>query len=438
MAERGLSQVDFAIASGMFILIFASLIIFSSNYFQALRSDATITERQGLALSLSSDILTGGYPADWEKNLHTFINNSAANSSRSLERETNATISSYTTGQLSFVDGTNAIIDSSAGADAMEISFPDLNIPQDARIGTVSFMVYYNASVLDKQYGGGDYKDDMYYNPNGTESYLEDWGDGPTSGALLLWNSSDFGDEISSPYVANSLLIRLYYMPPSSANAYFDQVNASVSYSYYPFYPTKLGLSSSSYSFEVLLNNSIADLGTEKVIVNLSRMGYPDSDQNSVIVYNESGSLIPCQISGNIVSFNANIANNTCMWFRIWLSRNSTSNFSSAACSASISGNDNLTTSNRNETVYPPHESPVLSFRKLDALNRSQYRIMKRFISPGYDFHVSLRAASGATVMEYGGDVPRKGDIDAVKKSVLFQNSSAGIEEGFMTVYIWT
>lgn len=437
MASKGVSQIDFAIAAGMFILLFATIIVFVSGYFQNIRNDATITERQGLALGLANDLMSEGYPENWDAIIQTFSVNNASNWSRSLVRATNATISIFSSGQLSLVDGASAIIDGSAGADALEAVFPSMSIPENAVLGGISVKAYYNTSLLETSYGDGDYVDDMTFFSGPAEIYMEDWGSGSTSGAFIWWNSSEMVYEVENVSLANSFMIRLYYNPSETGICYFDQINASANYSFYPFYPSKMGLSAESYSFEVILNNTIGDITPEKVIINLSEIGFPDADNNSVVVYNESGSLVPCSISGKILSFESYISNNTAKWYRVWFSRNSTSNFSSPYCSASVSGTNNLTTANRNETIYPYRSSLVMQYRKLDAMNRSEYDIMKGVTGSAYDFHITIRDLAGTAVYDYGSGIPRKGDISSFRKKVLYQNSTSGIEEGYIYVYLW-
>lgn len=436
MASRGVSQIDFAIAAGMFLLIFATAIVFVSGYFQNIRNDAEITERQALAIGLANDLMSEGYPGNWESFIQTFSVNNASDWSRSLVRSSNATVSVFESGQLSLVDGTSAIIDGSAGADALEAAFPYLGIPDNAVLGGISAKAYYNTSMLETSYGE-DYIDDLYFFSGPFEIYMEDWGSGSTSGSFVWWNSTEMVYEVENSSLANSMRIRLYYNPSETSTCYFDQINISANYSYYPFYPSKLGLSADSHSFEVLLNNTIGDISPEKVIINLSEMGFPDADNNSVIVYNESGAPVPCSISGKILTFESYISNNTAKWYKVWFSRNSTSNFSSPYCSASVSGTNNLTTSNRNETIYPHRSSLVMQYRKMDAMNRSEYDIMKGVTGSAYDFHITIRDSAGNAVYDYGSSIPRKGDVSSFRKRVLYQNSTAGICEGYLYVYMW-
>jgi hypothetical protein len=437
MDAKGISQVDFAIAAGMFLLLFASLMIFTTNYFYSLRNDALIVERQSFASGLMNDLFSTGFPSNWESDLQEFSNNTAANWSRSLARSTNTTIAIFGSGELGSVDGIYGEINESQTADALELTFPALGIPDNASIGNVSLKVYYNASYFRQTPGSGDYDDDMSYFKSGSETYMNDWGMGTTGNQFLWWNSSDLSYEISNATFANGLLFRLYYIYDFLRIVYFDQINISVIYSYYPYYPVKLGLADDSYNLEVLLNNTVDDLPNEKVSVNLSLFGYDDIDENSVIVYNSTDSAIACNISNRLVSFNANISNNTYQWFTVRFSRNLTSNFSTAACGSTIGGDDNLTIANRNETIYPVHRAKTIQYKKLYALNRSFYGIMKGVSDSNHDFHITLKDSSGISVLEYGPDIPRKGDVNGIQKYVLYQNSTAGINQGRLMVFVW-
>lgn len=437
MLSKGISQVDFAIAAGMFILFFAFLALFSTNYFSTMKNDVTIMDKRSTVSVLSEDIIGPGEPENWERTISVFQVNTAADWARSLARFSNSTIRLFSSGELlEEGDGLYANVSESEGADALEVSFPYIGIPASASIGTVRIKVNSNSTLFDSRFGEGDFADDITFFSAGREEYLEDWSS-DASGQFFWWNSSNLKYRITNRDELNSLMIRLYYNPEGLGTAYFDQINITATYSSYPNYPSKIGLGSDSYRIDVLLNNTIDDFPNEIVSINFSLMDYDDIDQNSVIVYNQSGSAIACQVSDKILTFSANIPNNTQQWYYVWFSRNSTSNFSSPFCSSSISGTDNLTTANRNETLLAPISIPVLQHSKIVALNSSDYEILKGTADIGSDFHITLKDSSGNTYMDYGEDMPRKGDIYGLQRNVIFQNSTSGVMEGKIYVYVW-
>ena len=439
MGRKASAQVDFAIASGMFIIIFAFLVLFSTDYFSSLKNDATLTEKRGFALSLLNDLLDQGEPASWQFSMQTFSNNSAANWSISLNRTTNSTIRTFSAGELNQAgDSKYAYINNSELADVLEFTFPYLGIPQNAAMGNSSFKVLYNTSSFEQSGGDGDYKDDLTAFSEGFETYMDDWGNGSTSSLWIWWNSTDYLLWLYQTKDANNLVARLYFSPSSPGICYFDQINFTANYSYYPYYPKKLGISADIYIMEILLNNTVQELAAENVTVNFTLLGYPDADMNSIFVQNETGSPISCNVSGKILTFQTQISNGVTKWFRVWFSKNSTSNFSSAACSATVSsGTNSLTTANRNETLFSVQRSSAIHYSKLSALNSSNYMIMKNLTDVKYDFHVTLKNSTGSPIFEYGGEIPSRADINALQRSVIYQNSSAGINYGTLYLYMW-
>lgn len=441
MGRKAVSHVDFAIASGLFIMIFAFLVLFTTNYFSTMKNDATISEKRGFALNMLKDIMSDGEPANWQLYLATFGNNTAANWSREVSVSDNSTINQYSSGELLIAGDSNFI--SFSGGDpentayALEATFPYLGIPSDAVIGNPKFEILYNTSYFPSSSGEGDIIDDFSYFHTSSEVYLDDWGNGKTESQWIWWNSPEYINRLSSVTDANNMKIRIYFNPSYGKICYFDEVNFTVNYSYYPHYPRKIGLAADSYKIDVLLNNTIDDLSNERVTLNFDEIGFPDADINSVTVYNDTGSIMACNVSESVLTFSSQISNQTAKWFTIWFSKNTTSNFSSAACNSTIVGSDNLTAINRNESFFPAQKKRVVQYSKLSALNRSIYTIMKLLSDQKYDFHLSLKNLSGDIILEYGEDIPTKGDINALQRSIVYQNSSAGINNGFLYIYMW-
>jgi len=437
LSSKAVSQVDFAIAIGIFLTLFAFLIVFTTNYFTTMKTDALIVEKRGYMNSLLNDLTTSGEPKNWESQIRTFTNESGANWSRSLNGENTQAIfeTQIQTSDNTYANVTNTI----DPKNSIEITFPDLNIPSNAKIGNVIFEVEYNTTSW-KEYGQGTWKNDFRIYSGGEWKYIEKWGIGTdTGGKDIWWNSSDVVSTIDTPEKANDMKIRLYYETENINDVcYFDTVNVTVNYSYYPNYPSKLGLGSTAYRFKILVNNTIADFSNENITVNFTEIGYDNIDFNSVVVYNgtELGNdMIPCNISGSILTFNTSIDNQTSKWFTVYFDDNS--NFTQPVCNSTIGGTNNLTTDNNNETFYPVYKVPVLQWRKIDALNRSIYEIMKETTDIKYDFHITLKDSSNNNFLDYGETIPRRGDVYALQRHVLYQNSSAGVNKGKMIVYIW-
>ena len=281
---KAVSQVDFVIAIGIFILVFAFLISFLTDYFTTMKTDVTITEKRSYASSLLSDLTTEGNPTNWEQ-------------------------------------------------------------------------------------------------------------------AINFTNSTT--------------------------------------------YPSKIGLSSDIYRFEILVNNSqpylrnqsasVSDISNELITINFTQLGYVNIDFNSIIIYNEAGTQIECEVNetSKLAKFNISINANQSKWFTVYFDDNS--NFSQSAYPDFNVGSpaDNLT-----ELFYPIYKIPVIQYRKISALNNSNYTAMKNETDVKYDFNITLKNST-SDWFTFGEEIPKKGDINSVQKYVLFQNSTAGINEGILRVYAW-
>jgi hypothetical protein len=177
-------------------------------------------------------------------------------------------------------------------------------------------------------------------------------------------------------------------------------------------------------SFYVLVNNTkqnyltgedAIDLEAELVVINFSTLGF-DYNINSTYIDN-----ILYEIVADTVRFNISLNANESKWVRIYFDE---TNFTSRT--KTVAGVNNLT-----ERIYPVYSFPVVKWNKLLILNQTDYTEMKKFV--GFDFNLTVY---GAEIFSYGSSA-KKGDVVALEKPVLVQNSSGSITDGRVVVQVW-
>ena len=190
----------------------------------------------------------------------------------------------------------------------------------------------------------------------------------------------------------------------------------------------EIGLQSDAYRFYILLNNTedfgggTTDLSSELVEFNLSLL---DSfDRNSTAIYYD-GNRVSYNRSDDMVRFVTDIDANQSKLFTVYLDDDS--NFTDM--STTITGTNNLT-----ETVYPLEKISLLQYRNIQRLANTDYLAVKNNTG---DFYVTIYDLAGNRFFGFGGSVPRKGDVIALERYIIYQNSTAGIENGRIVVQTW-
>jgi hypothetical protein len=199
----------------------------------------------------------------------------------------------------------------------------------------------------------------------------------------------------------------------------------------------RIGLLSKIFRITVLVENkqanwylpppNISGLANEIVSINLSNMiGMFNPD--SVSVYDESNRSLNYNSGGGNVSFIADISAGASKWFIIYAQ----SGGFFPTRSGAISGSDNIS-----QAVFPPEEVEVASYAKMQMLENSNYTKVRENIGLSR-FHLRIiDTLSGNYALDFGDDIPRRGDVIAFQKYVLVQNRTAGINEGVLSVQAW-
>ena len=149
----------------------------------------------------------------------------------------------------------------------------------------------------------------------------------------------------------------------------------------------------------------------------------------STFILNDANAPVPYQISGTKITFNISV--------NAYAVRNFTFYFDDDSKfpeqTISVSGTDNLT-----ETRTRPQEIQLVQWKKLLALNSSNYTRVKNATGMPNDFSVVLiDKGSNATVLNFGPPPPPSGNVVSFRRFTLYQNSTGAVRRGDMQVKVW-
>lgn len=202
--------------------------------------------------------------------------------------------------------------------------------------------------------------------------------------------------------------------------------------------PERIGLQSYAYRFYILVNNtadykinqseSVINIDDELVKFNLSDLGH-DIDMNSIAIYDENNNQFPYQRAGDNITFKTDINASQSKFFLVYFDDDS--NFTSM--STSISGNNNIT-----EKIYPVEKFSLVQYKNIQKLNSSSYTTVKDNCDIENDFQIQIYDIDKNQIfIEYGGTPARAGNVIALSRYIVFQNSTAAINNGKITVKVW-
>lgn len=200
----------------------------------------------------------------------------------------------------------------------------------------------------------------------------------------------------------------------------------------------RLGLSTRTYRFYVLVNNSkerlynqsqnVTDIASELVSFDYVNFGFGDVDINSTTIYDSSENLVPYSIQNTRITFSTPVLTNETKYFLVYFDDDS--NFTNR--SAVVSGSDLI-----NESFQAVYALKAVQYRKLQALGGSNYTLVSNSTGTG-DFRIAISdLATGTEIFSYGGEVPRRGNVVALQRYVVYQNSTAGVRTGKLIAQTW-
>ena len=202
----------------------------------------------------------------------------------------------------------------------------------------------------------------------------------------------------------------------------------------------RIGLQSTGYRFIVVVNNSapfyrnlsesVRTISNESVLLNFSSIA-PSADINSVNIYNVNGTIVDHYVQGMNVSFTVNLSSNETQIFTVYFSEGSVFPPRSKAL---VTGNNNTI----NETIYYLEKIPILQYNKLVHLNQSNYTEVINSSDIENDFNILLEDAdTNTTLIQYGKALPNRGNVVAFRRFALFQNGTASVRNGRLTIRVW-
>ena len=475
---KGITQIDYIVAAGVFIVVFALVVQFTSNYFSNIGDKTTVRIMTDQAEQLLDVTERGFEPLSWPYDsrndsliLALHLDNSTLDSSQYGHNGTisgancsAAVVGRFRTG-CSF-DGINDLI----SIPAMNINFSEITI-----------MAWVNGDYTDPYTGiiqSGDAPQPIGIGYRDTTGQL-----------TYIWNNDsqatyDFESNLTIPvrnwsFVALSLNASraILYMSNSSGlfnatnsiahevqysgtelriahdnccsgryfNGSIDDVliyNRSLSgneiYNHWAYENLldKIGLMSKAYKLYIIVNNTaqfwkvaqpVETITTEKVTLNYTDLGYT-ANVPSTIIYEENGSVVPYNINGKVITFSTSITAGASKYFTVYFDDDS--NFPER--SATISGVDNIT-----ETVGHVQAFPLVQYNSILLLNNSNYTRVMNATGMPRDFSIRLLDLNGATILNFGPPPPPSGNVISFQRYTLYQNGTGHIRRGRLSVQTW-
>ena len=474
--QKGIMQIDYIVAVGMFIIVFALVLQYVSNYFSTVGDSTNIRVMTAQATGLLSVVERGYYPDSWPQTaandssvvLLLHLDNSTIDATRYGNNGTitGANCSAAVLGRLdtgcSF-DGINDYIEISASG--------SLNVRKDV---TIEAWIYPLAGFTN------DYGAIVYAGDDGNSYNLVTT---ITDGKLRAWfggNTIDSNTSLQSgawSHVAatfDNTTIKLYIngvldnsssasgsivtgraVTIGSVNAHNDYffngtidevivwnrtLSADEIYNHWAYENLidRIGLMTKAYRFYVTVNNTqgslknqsdtVRNLANELILVNYTDLGIA-ADVPSTFVIDNNNAPAAYQINRTIVIFNTSIDSNADKTFTVYF--DDASNF--AEKSTTMSGSDNLS-----ETWTPAETISIVQYRKLLFLNNSNYTRVKNATQLPRDFSIKLvDTGTNANILNFGPTTPPAGNVVSFRRFVLYQNSTGAMRRGRVTIQTW-
>lgn len=481
--KKGFTQTDYIIAVSMFIITFGLAVLYMTNYLNGLRDTSKLTGITNNALSLTLLADVNETPTGWPELpvnssvalLMHFSGNATAvadSSANGNNGTTNGGVlynlsgkfgSSYAFDSIddyiNISDGTGSSFDITnsltleAWVWSINSTQTQMIISKDSGAAGGYFLAlsrnrmyfaFYNSTTLFENLGDITIPTNAFthvaatYNGTHSRTYVNGTLDvtNTTSGQTINVNNDEvqIGARAKSPrnFFNGSIDEAAVYSVALSAA---DILNHSVPERRLE----KIGLKSKVYRFVIRVNNSFSfwynqsashgTLTNEIVSVNLANI-LKTYNINSVTVYDSSNNTVTYQQSGNNISFVvSSIAANATSWYTVYVDDDGIF----ANVSKTVTGTDNMS-----ETVVPPEEIFVLDNLKLQNLNASNYTYVKN--ATGIEnFRIRLYDTNTTSnYIVFGDTVPRRGDVVALQRYFIYQNSTGGIRPGRLTIQTWS
>ena len=480
---KGISMLDFMIAAGIFLLVFAFLVNYMTGYMTTPKGTSDVARLRSEAFSLLSIADRGAEPANWPElkadsstvllmhfNNNTLDYSGLGNNGTNYGANCSLAVAGRFYSACSF-DGVNDYIlmnDSNSLDNSDKLTIEAWVYPKTLD-GVARAIISKRVAINNQHSYDLFFRTDnkLFIDVVGSDNRfntISSFSINTWYHIVLVYDGTLASDQISKVYI-NGILDKTSYEISSSIpnyqsnltigtldagdgrffNGTIDEVaiynrtlSAAEIYEHYSSGLKRLGLSTKAYRFFIKVNNSLpfqinqsanmTNLTSELVTFNLTDMGF-SPDYNSFAIYNESNSTLPYMLNGSNVTFAAAVNINETKWFTIYFDDDSY--FVNA--SAAITGVNNLT-----ETVFPAASLQLLQYKKINELSNSNYTLIKNGTDIKNSFKITITDAdTNASVLSYGPALPRIGNIIALQRYAVYQNSTAGIRNGKIIVNVW-
>ncbi|MEK6888410.1 MAG: LamG domain-containing protein [Candidatus Aenigmatarchaeota archaeon] len=481
LTRKGIMQIDYIVAVGMFIIVFALVLQYVSNYFSTVGDSTNIRVMTAQATGLLSIVERGYYPDNWPQ---TTANDSSVILLLHLDNSTTDATRYGNNGTISSANCSAAVLgklDSGCSFDGINqnITVADsgsLDIKSDI---TISVWIKHNSAtanyaetIISKRAQNTDNSNYQLYLRtttgkvryyNGIAEYEYNYA--PPSGQwvhlALTINSTNSSNLYANGVLTDTLTAGLGAVNNGNFwvglfdnatqdepfNGTIDEVivwnrtlSADEIYNQWAYENLidRIGLMTKAYRFYVIVNNTqgslknqsdtIRNLANELILVNYTDLGI-GANVPSTFVIDNNNAPAAYQINRTIAIFNTSIDSNADKTFTIYFDDDS--NF--AEQSTTMSGSDNLS-----ETWLAPEAISVVQYRKLLFLNNSNYTRIKNSTHLPRDFSIKLvDTGTSATILNFGPATPPAGNVVSFRRFVLYQNSTGAMRRGRVTVQTW-
>ncbi|MBI4018101.1 MAG: LamG domain-containing protein [Candidatus Aenigmarchaeota archaeon] len=486
-SSKGAAQLDFVIAVGLFLVLFAFIILSFSSFVAPIKNLADIAQLRSEAETLRGVADSEYVPRDWPPpflGANTVfllrLDNSTADSSSSGNSGTSAgglncapNVQGIILSACAF-DGTNDAVNVSDNA-ATSVT-GNFTIEAWLRIEPASAK---NMSVVSKYEPGGNQRSYALFVRNDSKVDFRISTDG--SAVMNVVSNSTLSTNVwyhvAGVFVTNTSLNiyvngvlenRNVSSVPSSVldssvattiggrggaaesffNGTIDEVrltnrslNTTEIQEHHEFGKKlrRLGLSTRAYKMTVLINNTaaflrntsdpVARITNELVTFNISSF-IENYDLNSVAVYDDYNRSVTYQRSGQNFSFVVEVNASQERFYTVYFDDDSRRFLEPGN---TVSGVDNLT-----ETVFTPERMTLVQYDKLAQLNLTNMTHVKEGTRMEGSFRIKITDLdTNSSSIDVGETLPKTGNVVSLQRFVVFQNSTAGIRRGKMIVQVW-
>ena len=478
LRRKGFAQTDYVVAIGIFILIFALVVQYVSNYFSTLGDTTSIRVMNSQATSLLDFAERGFEPGHWPQTqanssvvllLHLDISTLDSSSYGNNGTISGANCSAAVIGKLDTAcsfDGIDDYIDV-GGSDNIDSITGDLTLAAwinkretltdseviSTRQGLNDFTRPYTLGVFGAtasfrmgngtaQFGAqSDITSDAFHFIAGTieGNDMKFYVDGVQTASDTFTGTRQTGTKVIIG-AASTTGTRNFNGTIDEVIIYNRSLNESEVYNLWAYENLldRVGLSTRAYRFFVVVNNSapywknqslpVETINNELVKINFTELGY-GANIPSVAVYEANGSSVGYEINSNTITFrtavNANSAKNFTVYF------DDDSNF--AEQTQSITGVNNIS-----EVIEPVQAIYIIQNRKMSALSNSNYTRVKNSTGMPRDFGIRMNDADASySVLSFGPPVPPSGNIVSFRRYALYQNATGAVRKARITIQVW-